>query len=78
MGETFTVGRSSPNHSDSRISRIAAFRASSSSRSMKSTPSRWSVSCWIARASSSEPSIRTGSPYMLKPLATTDSARMQS
>ena len=36
-----------PNHSDSRISFIAALRAALSSRSMNSTPSRWSVSCWM-------------------------------
>ena len=45
---------------------------------MNSTPSRWSVSCWRARASSSEPSIVTGSPCMSNPFATTDSARWQS
>ncbi len=67
-----------PNHSDSRIAFIAALRASGSSRSTNSTPSRWSVSCWIARASSSVPSIVTGSPCMSKPRATTDSARRQS
>ena len=77
-GETLTGGCSSPNHSDSRISLIAALRASASSRSMNSTPSRWSVSCWIARASRSEPSMVTGSPCMSKPWATTESARRQS
>jgi hypothetical protein len=45
---------------------------------MNRMPSRWSVSCWSARASSSEPSMVTGSPCMSKPLATTDSARRQS
>ena len=42
-------------------------RASASSRSTNRTPSRWSVSCWMARASSSVPSTRTGSPCMLQP-----------
>ena len=44
-GDTFTMGASRPNHSDSRIAFIAALRASTSSRSRNSTPSRWSVSC---------------------------------
>ena len=43
---------------------------------MKRIPSRWSVSCWIARASSSVPSITTGSPCMSKPFATTRNARV--
>ena len=77
-GETLTVGFSAPNQSDSRMSRIARLRVSASSLSMNSTPSRWSVSCWMARASSSLPSIVTGSPYMSKPLATTDIARRHS
>ena len=29
---------------------------------MKSTPSRWSISCWMTRASSPVASMRIGSP----------------
>ena len=72
------MGCSRPNHSASRMAFIASLRVAVSRRSTKSTPSRWSVSCWIARASSSEPSISTGSPCMSKPCATTCSARSQS
>ena len=49
-GLTLMVG-GAPNHSDSRIAFIASLRVSASSRSTNRMPSRWSVSCWIARAS---------------------------
>ena len=42
---------------------------------MNKMPSRWSVSCCTQRASSSVPSIVTGSPCMLKPVATARGAR---
>src|SRR6516165_2502327 len=74
-GEIFTFGAAAPHQSDSRISFIASLRCTGSSRSMNSTPSRWSVSCWTQRASCPVPSRVTGSPYMLKPLATTPYAR---
>src|SRR4051794_6637469 len=75
-----TTGRYSaiPAHSTSARAAVAADRASASSRSTNSTPSRWSVSCWMARASSSEPSIRTASPCMFQPVATTCRWRRQS
>ncbi len=43
---------------------------------MNRMPSRWSVSCCTQRASSSVPSIVTGSPCMFWPLATTLHARL--
>ena len=45
--------RPCPAHSASSSAARAAARASASSRSTNRTPSRWSVSCWMARASSS-------------------------
>ena len=51
----------------SRSARIASLRWSRLVRSRISTPSRWSISCWITRASSPEASIRIGSPYSSKP-----------
>src|ERR1700712_3815682 len=77
-GEIFTWREVCPNHSASRMYFIASLRASRSSRSRNKMPSRWSVSCWIARESISVPSTVTGSPYMSKPRATTDSARLHS
>ena len=77
-GEILTWGVGWPNHSASRMYFIASLRASRSSRSMNRIPSRWSVSCWMARESISVPSMVTGSPYMSKPRATTESARLQS
>jgi hypothetical protein len=73
--ETLTVRLLGPNHSASRIAFIAALRARGRAgrrtgrrrggRSRAGSPGR------AAR----EPSIVTGSPYMSKPCATTDSAR---
>ena len=42
-------------------------RTSGSSRSSSSTPSRWSISCWIMRASSSSPSRTTSLPSRSRP-----------
>jgi hypothetical protein len=42
-------------------------RCSGRGRSMKSTPSRWSVLCWTQRVSSPSPTTCTGSPCSLKP-----------
>ena len=47
-GESFTWGSVWPNHSASRIARMASLRVSGSSRSMNMIPSRWSVSCCTA------------------------------
>ena len=78
-GLTLTdAARSSPDHSASRIARMAALRASASSRSTNSTPSRWSVSCCRQRASVAVPSMVIGSPYMFCPCATTLARRRQS
>ncbi len=51
-GDALTIGTGSPHHSAARISFIASLRWAGSSRSMKSTPSRWSVSCCTQRAES--------------------------
>src|SRR5690606_31451761 len=78
-GLTFTVGGAAGSyHSACRIRRIASLRRSGSSRSMNSTPSKWSVSCWTHRAMVPVPTSCTGSPYWLKPLATTFSRRLVS
>ena len=42
-----------PSQFASRIAFMACFRVARSIRSMNSTPSRWSVSCWMQRASTS-------------------------
>ena len=57
---------------------IASLRAAASSRSRNSTPSRWSVSCCTQRAIRPVPTSCTGSPYSLKPLATTFCRRLVS
>ena len=49
-----------------------------SRRSTNSTPSRWSVSCCMQRASFAVPSTVIGSPYMFWPCATTCARRRQS
>ena len=43
--------------------RIACLRCSREVRSRMSTPSRWSISCWMTRASSPDASIRISSPF---------------
>src|SRR5439155_18101866 len=73
-----TGGRPVSYHSAPRIAFMASLRASRSSRSTNSTPSRWSVSCCTQRASSPEPTSWTGSPYAVKPLATTLRRRLVS
>ena len=46
----------------SRSARIASLRCSREVRLRIRTPSRWSISCWITRASSPDASITIGSP----------------
>ena len=53
----------------------AARRDSSSVRSMISTPSRWSSSCWTTRDAGSSSSNVTGSPFVSTPSIVTDVAR---
>ena len=67
-GDTCTGDGVAGVHSASRIAFIASLRWAWSIRSMNKMPSRRSVSCWMQRASSSVPSIVTGSPYMLEAL----------
>ena len=48
-------------------SRSASRRTSGSTRSSSSTPSRWSISCWNIRPSSSSPSSTTSLPSRSRP-----------
>ena len=50
----------------SRSARIASLRCSRVVRSRIRTPSRWSISCWITRASSPEASTTIGSPALVE------------
>ena len=52
-----------------RSSASTALRPRSSSRSMYSIPSRWSVSCWKIRASRPSPTISSGLPFDVLPAA---------
>src|SRR5207249_753920 len=64
---------SSPTRSATRrsVSRLVSL-------SVKRTPSRWSSSCWNARAVKPEDLIRISLPWRLRPLTTTVSARSTS
>ncbi len=53
-----------------RRARIASRRASGVVRSKISTPSRWSISCWITRDCRPSASMRTGSPSASAPSTT--------
>src|SRR6266542_3209077 len=78
-GLTLTTGGFAGSyHSVARMAFMASLRRAGSSRSMKSTPSRWSVSCWTQRAIVPVPTIWTGSPWALNPRATTLSCRLVS
>ena len=57
--------------SASRSAFIASLRCEREIRSSTSTPSRWSTSCWITRASRPEASIEIGSPNSLSALTRT-------
>ena len=57
----------------SRIARIASLRASLEMRSSTSVPSRWSISCWITRASSPSASISSSAPVASRPRTRSDS-----
>ena len=70
-GLTFTVGAGSAPPFGLADRPHGRLRASGSSRSTNSTPSRWSVSCCRQRASVAVPSTVIGSPYMFCPCATT-------
>ena len=53
----------------SRRSRIARFRTLPDRQSTNSRPLRWSISCWMQRASKPSPSITAGWPNRSTPLA---------
>ncbi len=58
--------------------RLCKSRFGLTTRSMKSLPSRWSISCWIARASNPSVSITTGLPSRSLAASFTETARTTS